>query len=109
MFNQVTMQVNIDGSVIIAPRNITRMGQHAIDLLVTVDAGIQALGSGSEAQIHFRMPSGKSYYYGGYDCSSGSFHVPLGTNDILLSEDGKMEFQFVLINESGGGGEISYS
>lgn len=107
MFNQITMQVNIDGSVIIAPRNITRMGNHGVDLFVTVDANIQALGNDSEAQIHFRMPSGKSYYYGGYDCSGGSFHVPLGTNDILLSEDGEMDLQFVLINESGGGGSPS--
>lgn len=106
MFNQITMNVYIDGSVIIVPRNITRMGNHGVDLFVTVDSSIKTLGIGADAQVHFHMPSGKTYYYGGYDCSDGSFHVPLGTTDILLSEDGEMEIQLVLYDAYGGLPEV---
>lgn len=87
----VTMTINADKTVSLSTNILGSQGEH-VDVLVEVDQDVVDLGY--QAYVDFLLPSGLSYYKGGYDCSSGSFSMGLGELDSIMDKDGEVLMQF---------------
>jgi hypothetical protein len=87
----VTMTINENKTISLSTMYLGAQGEH-VDVLVDVDSDVSDLGY--QAYVDFLLPSGLSYYKGGYDCSSGSFSMGLGELDSVMDKDGEVLIQF---------------